>query len=485
MAKKKRVERSVFLSYRRTNVGWATAIWQNLTQHGFDVFLDFEGLGSGDFSQQILDNIRARAHFVVLLTPSALERCKNPGDWLRREIETALDSRRNVVPLTLEGFDFGDPGVARQLTGKLESLKHYNALSLPVGHFQEVMKKLRERYLNLPLGAVLHPASSSTLQLSANQQAAALNAPLVPEADLAAEEWFERGYSSSNEDEKIRCFDQAIMLKPDYGAAYVFRGLAHSRGGNEKAAMDDLLKGASLAPRDAWGHYGLAICLAGLHRYEDAIAQLDEAILLDPSIPELYLGRAQWRRELGDLAGADDDYSELLRLVPDDEDASEVYCERGNIRSAKGDFAAAVKDFTEAIRLSPNNELAYGLRGRARARHGDTDDAISDFDKLIDLLPNLGEAYVERGDARFSKADLDGAISDYDEAIRLKPELAAAYFNRGLVMEYQEKYDGAIADFERYLALSSGIEHSKVREVKRRIKAIEQKAGKGFWSRLW
>ena len=34
----------------------------------------------------ILQNIRARAHSLVLLTPSALERIDEPNDWLRREI---------------------------------------------------------------------------------------------------------------------------------------------------------------------------------------------------------------------------------------------------------------------------------------------------------------------------------------------------------------------------------------------------------------
>jgi hypothetical protein len=34
-----RIEKTVFLSYRRTNVPWALAIFQNLTQHGYDVFL--------------------------------------------------------------------------------------------------------------------------------------------------------------------------------------------------------------------------------------------------------------------------------------------------------------------------------------------------------------------------------------------------------------------------------------------------------------
>src|ERR1700722_18463957 len=112
----KRVEKTVFLSYRRTNVPWALAIFQNLTQHGYDVFFDYSGIASGDFERVILENIKSRAHFLVLLTPSALERCGDPGDWLRREIETALDSKRNIVPVFLEDFSFASPAIAQRLT---------------------------------------------------------------------------------------------------------------------------------------------------------------------------------------------------------------------------------------------------------------------------------------------------------------------------------------------------------------------------------
>src|SRR5436309_1617242 len=104
-----RIEKTVFLSYRRTNIPWALAIFQNLTHCGYDVFFDYEGIATGDFERVILENIKARAHFLVLLTPSALEHCHNPSDWFRREIETALASERNTVPLMLEGFSFTTP----------------------------------------------------------------------------------------------------------------------------------------------------------------------------------------------------------------------------------------------------------------------------------------------------------------------------------------------------------------------------------------
>jgi hypothetical protein len=46
-----RVEKTVFISYRRTNVPWAVAVFQHLTYHGFDVFFDFMGIASGDFER--------------------------------------------------------------------------------------------------------------------------------------------------------------------------------------------------------------------------------------------------------------------------------------------------------------------------------------------------------------------------------------------------------------------------------------------------
>src|SRR6516165_5424100 len=130
-----RIEKTVFVSYRRADQGWGQAIFGDLTQHGYDVFIDYDGIASGNFETAILENIRARAHFLVLLTPTALERCSDPQDWMRREIEAAMDSQRNIVPVMLEGFDFGTPAIASQLIGKLVALKKYNGLDIPKARF--------------------------------------------------------------------------------------------------------------------------------------------------------------------------------------------------------------------------------------------------------------------------------------------------------------------------------------------------------------
>jgi hypothetical protein len=58
-----RVEKTVFLSYRRTNAPWALAIYQNLTANGFDVFFDYTGIASGDFESVILEKYKGKSAF--------------------------------------------------------------------------------------------------------------------------------------------------------------------------------------------------------------------------------------------------------------------------------------------------------------------------------------------------------------------------------------------------------------------------------------
>jgi Flp pilus assembly protein TadD len=309
------VEKTVFISYRRTNIPWALAVFQHLTHHGFDVFFDYMGIASGDFEQVIIDNIRSRRHFLVLLTPSALERCAEPGDWFRREIEEAMACRRNIVPMMLESFDFGAPGIASHLTGELALLKRYNGLGVPSEYFEAAMAKLRDKFLNVPLDAVQHPPSETAQRAAKVQQTAAATARPVQPKELTAQDWFERGYNATGTEEALRCYGEAIRLKPDYAFAY----------------------------------YNRAIVRAGKGDLDGALEDYDEAIRLKPDDMRVYYNRGLARYHKGDLDGALKDYDEAIRLKPDDAD---IYNGRGFARRDKGDLDGAATDFAEARRLS-------------------------------------------------------------------------------------------------------------------------------------
>lgn len=168
-----RIENTVFISYRRTDVFTALAVYENLKNQGYDVFFDYRSISSGDFEQIINSNIRARAHFLLILTPTALDRLNEPGDWLRREIETAIDDKRNIIPLFFKGFRFGGTSVSDTLTGKLRNLSRYNGLNVHEDYFDEAMHRLRTQFLNIPLDTVLHPVSTEVQRVVRAEQVAA------------------------------------------------------------------------------------------------------------------------------------------------------------------------------------------------------------------------------------------------------------------------------------------------------------------------
>ena len=376
------VEKTVFISYRRTNAPWALAIFQNLTQHGYDVFFDFNGIASGDFERVILANIKARAHFLVVLTPSSLERCNDPNDWLRREIETALVTQRNIVPLMLEGFDFTTPTIASQLVNKLAMLKRYNALRIPADYFDAAMQRLREQYLSIPLDAVLHLASATARQVASVEQLAASTALPVQQQELTAQEWFEQGFNAADPNEKIRCYSQAIRLNPDYADAYINRGLARSDKGDLEGALQDY----------------------------------DKAIGLQPDDAVVYYNRGNARKAKGDLEGALQDYDKAIGLQPDE---TMAYYNRGNARKAKGDLEGALQDYDQAIGLNPDYADAYYNRGNARKAKGDLEGALQDYDKAIGLQPDYANAYYNRGLLYETKRHYVAAITDFQRYLDL------------------------------------------------------------------
>jgi tetratricopeptide (TPR) repeat protein len=464
-----RTEKTVFISYRRTNLPWALAVYQNLTHRGYDVFFDYESINSGDFEKIIIGNIRARAHFIVILTPSALERCVNADDWLRREIETALDEKRNIVPLFLEGFNFGSPSIAQYLTGKMAVLKSYNGLNVPVDYFEAAMEKLCQRFLNVSLDAVLHPLSSAAEQAVKVQKAAVNKALMsketatdrvvkVPKTTsnkvvknskvavsdeskakkevLTASEWFKKGNKAFKKNVKIDCYTKAIYLKPDYAEAY---------------------------------------CKRAIWRQSDssgAIKDLTEAIRLKPDYAEAYFERGRVHSKKGNLEGAIEDLTEAIRLKPN---YAEAYNSRGSVRKAKDDLDGALKDYTEAIRLKPDYLDAYFFRGYAHSLAGDRDGAIQDYTDVLRLKPDYVPAYLFRGRVYDAIGDWDAAIKDYTEALRLWPKYPDLFRDRAVTLEKKKEYTAAIADYQKYLKLGGGERNGDQAQIEESIRDLKKK----------
>jgi Flp pilus assembly protein TadD len=352
----KRIEKTVFISYRRTNLPWALAIYQDLTKHGYDVFFDYQSINSGDFEQVILSNIKARAHFLILLTPSALERCNNPSDWLRREIETAIDEKRNIVPLFIEGFDFGNPSISKNLIGKLEILKSYNGLRIPADFFEEAMRRLRSNFLNITLDAVLHPISDKVQETVQRQKNAANKATKVKELELSAQIWLEKGVDlDNNSDEEIYCYTQAIKINPNLAYAYYNRGIIYLDRNEYKRAIKDFTIAIQLDNNDGDFFCNRGIALKNNSQTKLAMEDFTEAIRLNPKDEEYYLERGIARAERGDIDDAIKDYAKAISVR---EDFSEALYNRAALWIMKKKFSNALSDYQRYLDAGGGNKYS-------------------------------------------------------------------------------------------------------------------------------
>ena len=95
----------IFISYRRDG-GESTAktLRDRLASLKYRVFFDVESLRSGDFNTALFSVIEECRDFLLILSPGALDRCKNDNDWVRMEIEHALKHNLNIIPVMLRGF---------------------------------------------------------------------------------------------------------------------------------------------------------------------------------------------------------------------------------------------------------------------------------------------------------------------------------------------------------------------------------------------
>ena len=128
----------IFISYRRSQgIDIAARIASFLSQRNNDVFYDINSMHLGAFDEQIYDNIKQSQYVISILSKGALDRCVDPNDWVRKELECAFANNITVVPLMLPGFTFPD-----DLPTSIEKIKTCHGLEYNAVLFDLVMEKL-------------------------------------------------------------------------------------------------------------------------------------------------------------------------------------------------------------------------------------------------------------------------------------------------------------------------------------------------------
>jgi tetratricopeptide (TPR) repeat protein/S1-C subfamily serine protease len=267
--------------------------------------------------------------------------------------------------------------------------------------------------------------------------------------------WYFKGMIFSSEKkypESIAAYDKALKINPNFAQAWKERSHSLLQSDKSSEALVSLDKAIALSPNqfDLYAWRGRVLFF--LQRFPEAIDSANQSIKIYPHF-SAYGIRAFAYLLLGEYQNAIADLNEAIRLAPD---SAFSYSIRGLVYSLSKDYKKAIADYTEAIRLAPNNAEYYSSRGNAYSLLNDENKATADYKRAVSIEPKDAEDYKNRGSAYLGLKDYKKAISDFTEAIRIAPKdlLYFQYYqSRAEAYSLSKDNNKAIADYTEAIRL--------------------------------
>ncbi|HMB95233.1 MAG TPA: tetratricopeptide repeat protein [Tepidisphaeraceae bacterium] len=184
--------------------------------------------------------------------------------------------------------------------------------------------------------------------------------------------------------------------------------------------------------------------LISVHRvaaYHDPITLWQETIAVDANDSVAHTNLGALLTKAGRQQEAIAHLNQSLLIKPD---SAEAHNNLGIALARTGQSSEALKEFNKALELNPNYAEAYHNVGVALARAGQTSQAIVQFEKALRCNPNYSKAHLDLGSVLKQSGRLTEAIEHFQQAARLRPDMAEAYVNMALTYDQLQQPNDAI-----------------------------------------
>ncbi|HEX8516556.1 MAG TPA: tetratricopeptide repeat protein [Bacteroidia bacterium] len=275
-------------------------------------------------------------------------------------------------------------------------------------------------------------------------------------------------YGSLNEFQRSSSdMPDGFIYNHDLAVPYYGRGKTLSAEGKSEEALADLEKAVSIDPK-----FGDAVCEKGIAQIalgskDKGCMDLRKARMLGSAkAKELYETHActgmsvsfiragDTKFENKDYAGALADYTSAIQL---NADSAAPFIKRAQCNVLLKKYDKAVNDYTKALKIKPDTIKILYLRGVAYNLSSNYKAGFDDLSRVVRLDPNNYDAFIQRGAACEGLENFRSACYDYSEAIRIRPEEGTAYYKRGMANQ-DAKDNSACKDFKK--AASLGFEEA-------------------------
>jgi tetratricopeptide (TPR) repeat protein len=165
------------------------------------------------------------------------------------------------------------------------------------------------------------------------------------------------------------------------------------------------------------GHILMASVLNAQDKPQEALAELNRAIELDPKRIESYLSLARFylNPKSQDLKKAEETYQ---RAISVNENAALAHMEYAQFLLGQNQRERAEAEFKKAVEVEPANRDARTMLAKFYIYN-------KQLDKAEEMFKGIAEMDTERPDGRALLADFYSGVGRYDEAIKLYQEIVA------------------------------------------------------------
>jgi serine/threonine-protein kinase len=184
------------------------------------------------------------------------------------------------------------------------------------------------------------------------------------------------------------------------------------------AAERQFQRALALNPRYAAAHYAVGNALVVAGRLQDARAEIEQSVQLDPFSNTWNEQLVVFYSGLGELDRAED---QARKSIARDPTSFWLHVDLAMIMVRRGNAADALSEFEQADRISGGNPYAIGYLGFGQARAGRRAAALNTLDRLDGLtatryVPSFTRALVHAGlgDTERSFAELQKAREERD-----------------------------------------------------------------------
>ena len=252
------------------------------------------------------------------------------------------------------------------------------------------------------------------------------------------EYYFYLGLVSDDYNEKIRYYDKAIKINPNYSDAYINRGLVKNELQDYEGSIEDYNKAIELDPRCSLAYNNRGYTKHKKGDYEGALADYNKAILLNPKLNIALDNKAKLLNEV---------------CIKDDEEfIAKYYLSLGIQEINKGNFLEGIKNIDESIKHNDKSDVAYFYKAAAYHNLNNVDLAFENYSKAIELNKNMVDAYYNRGQLML-KDNPKQALDDFVTSVALDPKFIDAYFAIAAIQKNLGQYKNAIKNLDKILEL--------------------------------